>query len=162
MTRFGFLGNEAKRVPRLTKLLVGILAAEVVLATLSAAFPPDMTRAKQSSPVTLDRRGTWLRALPVEDGRWRIRADLQRTDETFQKRLIKVEDARFYLHLGVDPLSLARAVGSAIIHGRVTSGASTLTMQTARLLEPRPRNLGSKLIEMVRAARASSARTYGS
>jgi len=44
-----------------------------------------------------------------------------------------------------------RAIGSAAIRGRVTSGASTLTMQTARLLEPRPRNIGSKLIEMVRA-----------
>jgi penicillin-binding protein 1C len=68
-----------------------------------------------------------------------------------QKRLIAVEDARFHGHLGVDPLALVRAVGSAVVHGRATSGASTLTMQTARLLEPRPRNLGSKLIEMVRA-----------
>jgi penicillin-binding protein 1C len=156
MTRFRFLGYEARRVPRLIKLLVGFLGAQVALFALSAVFPPDMTRARHASPVTLDRRGTWLRALPVEDGRWRIRADLQRTDPTFQKRLIKVEDARFYLHLGVDPLSLTRAVGSAVVHGRVTSGASTLTMQTARLLEPRPRNLGAKLIEMVRAVQLES------
>ena len=156
MTRFGFLGDEAKRIPRLTKALIGLLAVELTLATLSAAFPPDMTRAKRSSPVTLDRRGAWLRALPVEDGRWRIRADLDRTDPTFQKRLIRTEDARFFWHLGVDPLSLTRAIGSAIVHGRPTSGASTLTMQTARLLEPRPRNLGSKLIEMVRAVQLES------
>ena len=144
------------RIPLITKVLIGALAVELTLATLSAAFPPDMTRARHSSPVTLDRRGAWLRALPVEDGRWRIRADLQRTDETFQKRLIRTEDARFFWHLGVDPLSLARAVGSAVVHGRATSGASTLTMQTARLLEPRPRNLGSKLIEMVRAVQLES------
>jgi penicillin-binding protein 1C len=157
MTRFGlWWGDEARRVPRLTKVLVGLLAVEITLFALNAAFPPDMTRAKHSSPVILDRRGAWLRALPVEDGRWRIRADLQRTDETFQRRLIKVEDARFYQHLGVDPLSLVRAVGSAVVHGRATSGASTLTMQTARLLEPRPRNLGSKLIEMVRAVQLES------
>lgn len=143
-------------VPAITKGLVIALALETALFTLSAVFPPDMTRAKHSSPVTLDRRGAWLRALPVEDGRWRIRADLQRTDPTFQKRLIKVEDARFWWHLGVDPLSLARAIGSAIVHGRATSGASTLTMQTARLLEPRPRNIGSKLIEMVRAVQLES------
>lgn len=143
-------------VPAITKGLVIALALETALFTLSAVFPPDMTRAKHSSPVTLDRRGAWLRALPVEDGRWRIRADLQRTDPTFQKRLIKVEDARFYWHLGVDPLSLVRAIGSAIVHGRATSGASTLTMQTARLLEPRPRNIGSKLIEMVRAVQLES------
>ncbi|WP_297507281.1 penicillin-binding protein 1C [uncultured Caulobacter sp.] len=140
----------------MTKGLVVALAVELALATLNAAFPPDMTRAKHSSPVTLDRRGAWLRALPVEDGRWRIRADLDRTDPTFQKRLIRTEDARFYWHLGVDPLSLVRAIGSAVVHGRATSGASTLTMQTARLLEPRPRTLGSKLIEMVRAAQLES------
>ncbi|EJL33708.1 penicillin-binding protein 1C [Caulobacter sp. AP07] len=142
--------------PRLTRALVAFVAAQAALFLLSAAFPPDMARAKRSSPVVLDHRGAWLRALPVEDGRWRVRADLQRTDKTFQKRLIAVEDARFYGHLGVDPLALVRAAGSALIHGRVSSGASTLTMQTARLLEPRPRNLGSKLIEMVRAAQLES------
>jgi penicillin-binding protein 1C len=156
MTLFSVWSDKTRRVPRLTKVLVGLLAAELTLFALSAVFPPDMTRARHSSPVTLDRRGAWLRALPVEDGRWRIRADLHRTDPTFQKRLIKVEDARFYQHLGVDPLSLVRAIGSAAVHGRATSGASTLTMQTARLLEPRPRNLGSKLIEMVRAVQLES------
>ncbi|MBO9710348.1 MAG: penicillin-binding protein 1C [Caulobacter sp.] len=139
-------------IPRLTRVLVGFVAAQVALFALDAALPPDMARARRSSPVVLDHRGAWLRALPVEDGRWRVRADLQRTDKTFQKRLIAVEDARFRAHLGVDPLALARAVGSAVVHGHPNSGASTLTMQTARLLEPRPRNLGSKLIEMVRAA----------
>ncbi|KQZ02816.1 penicillin-binding protein 1C [Caulobacter sp. Root1455] len=139
-------------ISRLTRALVAFVAVQVVLFALSAAFPPDMARARRSSPVVLDHRGAWLRALPVEDGRWRVRADLQRTDPTFQKRLIAVEDARFHGHLGVDPLALVRAAGSALIHGHASSGASTLTMQTARLLEPRPRNLGSKLIEMVRAA----------
>jgi penicillin-binding protein 1C len=143
-------------IPRLTRALVAFVGLQAVLFALSAAFPPDMARAKRSSPVVLDHRGAWLRALPVEDGRWRVRADLQRTDATFQKRLVAVEDARFYGHLGVDPLALVRAVGSAVVHGHATSGASTLTMQTARLLEPRPRTLGSKLIEMVRAAQLES------
>lgn len=138
-------------VPRFTRLLVGLIALQAALLLLSALLPPDMARARRSSPVVLDQRGGWLRALPVEDGRWRVRADLTRTDPTFQKRLIAVEDARFFLHPGVDPLAVVRAFGSAVAHGRPTSGASTLTMQTARLLEPRPRNLGSKLIEMVRA-----------
>ena len=123
---------------------MGVFAADALL-------PPDMSRAKRSSPVALDQHGAWLRALPVEDGRWRIRADLTRTDKTFQRRLVAVEDARFWIHPGVDPLAVVRAMGSALVHGRATSGASTLTMQTARLLEPRPRNFGSKVIEMVRA-----------
>jgi penicillin-binding protein 1C len=143
-------------VAPLTRALAGFVGLQVALFTLSAVFPPDMTRARHSSPVALDRRGVWLRALPVEDGRWRIRTDLDRTDDSFKKRLIAVEDARFYGHLGVDPLAVVRAAGSAVLHGRATSGASTLTMQTARLLEPRPRNLGSKLIEMIRAVQLES------
>lgn len=131
--------------------LIAFLALETLLTGLDAAFPPDMARGERSSPVALDRRGAWLRALPVEDGRWRIRADLARTDPSFVTRLIRIEDARFFEHPGVDPLAVIRAAGSWAIRGRITSGASTLTMQTARLLEPRPRNIGSKLIEMVRA-----------
>lgn len=131
--------------------LIALLGLETLLTGLDAAFPPDMARGERSSPVALDRRGVWLRALPVEDGRWRIRADLARTDPSFITRLIRIEDARFFEHPGVDPLAVIRAAGSALLRGRITSGASTLTMQTARLLEPRPRNIGSKLIEMVRA-----------
>ena len=136
---------------RLTLLLLALLAVETSLIVLDAAFPPNLARARQASPVVLDRRGAWLRALPVEHGRWRIRADLSRTDPVFQRRLVAVEDARFWVHPGVDPVSLARAVASAVVHGHPTSGASTLTMQTARLLEPRRRTVGAKLIEMVRA-----------
>jgi len=138
-------------IPLFVRLLILLVAVQAVLIALDLAFPPDMGRAERSSPVALDRNGAWLRALPVENGRWRIRADLSRTDKSFQRRVIRIEDQRFWLHPGVDPISLVRAIGSAAIRGRVTSGASTLTMQTARLLEPRPRNIGSKLIEMVRA-----------
>lgn len=143
--------NAGGKTRVITLSLIGLLSAQVAAFALDALLPPDMTRAERSSPVTLDRRGAWLRALPVEDGRWRIRADLDRTDPTFRKRLIKIEDARFWLHPGIDPLAVIRAAGSAAASGRVSSGASTLTMQTARLLEPRPRTLPAKLIEMVRA-----------
>jgi penicillin-binding protein 1C len=122
-----------------------------VLIGLDAAFPPDLAKAARSSPVALDRRGAWLRALPVEQGRWRIRADLERTDPSFLGRVVALEDGRFWLHPGVDPLSAVRAAVTAALRGRITSGASTLTMQTARLLEPRPRTFGAKLYQMVRA-----------
>lgn len=131
--------------------LIAFLALQVVVLAVDALLPPDLSRGERSSPVTLDRRGQWLRALPVEDGRWRIRADLERTDPSFIRRLIAIEDQRFFRHAGVDPRAVFRAGGTAVARGRVVSGASTLTMQTARLLEPRPRNLGAKLIEMVRA-----------
>lgn len=138
-------------VRRLTLGLVAAMGVQTAVFALDALFPPDLSRGERASPVALDRRGAWLRALPVEDGRWRIRADLERTDPAFVKRLIAVEDARFWIHPGVDPLAVARATASAAVTGQVTSGASTLTMQTSRLLTPRPRTVPNKLVEMVRA-----------
>jgi penicillin-binding protein 1C len=136
---------------RLTLALCGLLATETAVLALDALFPPDLSRAQRSSPVALDHDGVWLRALPVEAGRWRIRADLARTDPVFLRRLVAVEDARFYGHLGVDPISVARAGAAALVTGHIRSGASTLTMQTARLLEPHRRSLAGKLFEMARA-----------
>jgi penicillin-binding protein 1C len=128
--------------------LVGL---EAVLVCADALAPPDLARGERSSPVALDRHGAWLRALPVEQGRWRIRADLSRTDPGFVRRLIALEDARYAVHPGVDPVAVLRASASAALRGRVTSGASTISMQTARLLAPHPRTLPAKLGEMVRA-----------
>lgn len=145
------LRYEDRVVRRLTLGLIAFLALELAVGVLDAAFPPDLSRAARSSPVALDRKGQWLRALPVENGRWRIRADLARTDPVYLRRVVRIEDQHFYEHPGVDVGALARAVASAVIHGRARSGASTLTMQTARLLEPRPRTIPSKLIEMARA-----------
>ena len=122
-----------------------------VFAILDAAFPPPIERARSGSLIVTDVNGIPLRAFPTEDGRWRLRANLNNTDPLFIEALVAVEDERFYSHWGVDFLAVLRASGQALSRGRIVSGASTLTMQTARLLEPRPRTLGSKLVEMVRA-----------
>ncbi len=135
----------------LVRGLIALLTVQAALLVLDAAFPPDLTRGERSSPVVLDRQGAWLRALPVESGRWRIRADLDRIDPVFLRRVTRMEDGRFGWHAGVDPLAVMRALASAAVHGRPTSGASTLTMQTARLLTPHRRDLAGKLLEMVRA-----------
>jgi penicillin-binding protein 1C len=141
----------SRAVRRTTLGLIGLVAIETALLAADLALPPNLARAERASPVALDRTGGWLRALPVERGRWRIRADLSRTDPEFLRRLVAVEDARFYRHPGVDPMAVLRAVGAAAASGHVRSGASTLTMQTARLLEPRRRTLAAKLIETARA-----------
>ena len=138
-------------IPRIVRALIMLLVLETALLTLDTLFPPDLTRGERSSPVVLDRHGAWLRALPVENGRWRIRADLDRIDPIYLERLTRMEDGRFGWHVGVDPIAVVRAVASAAVHGRVTSGASTLTMQTARLLAPHRRSLGDKVVEMIRA-----------
>lgn len=133
-------------------LVLGVLLGGVaVVEILDRVFPPPLEDVPPISTVVSDNQGRALRAFPVEDGRWRLAADLDRIDPDFLTALIRIEDKRFYDHGGVDPLAVLRATGSLVRERRIVSGASTLTMQTARLLEPRPRTLPSKLIEMMRA-----------
>jgi penicillin-binding protein 1C len=104
------------------------------------------------SPEVQDRDGLLLRAFPLADGRWRLRTEPARVDRRFLGMLVGYEDKRFYQHGGVDPLAMVRAAFQFVTHGRIVSGASTLTMQVARLLEPREeRSLKAKLKEMRRA-----------
>ncbi len=125
--------------------------ASVLLLALDFLFPPPLDRAKHVSAVVMDQRGAVLRVFPVDDGKWRMRAHIDKLDPDFIDALLAYEDKRFRSHGGVDPLALGRAAGSLITSGHIVSGGSTITMQTARLLEPRPRNLGSKIIESIRA-----------
>lgn len=81
------------------------------------------------------RDGTLLRAFSVEDGRMRLALRLEQADPQFIAMLIAYEDKRFFEHSGVDIRAVMRAAGQAVWHGRIVSGASTLTMQVARLLE---------------------------
>jgi penicillin-binding protein 1C len=87
------------------------------------------------SPEVLARDGTLLRAYTVADGRWRLGVDAARVDPTYLAMLLAYEDHRFHQHRGVDPLALLRAGWQSLRAGRVVAGGSTLTMQTARLLE---------------------------
>lgn len=133
------------------RIIVAALAFVVAAAGADLIFPPPLHRAETLSPLVLDREGRWLHAFTTPEGRWRFRADLDAIDPVFVERLIAVEDKRFYDHWGVDPVAVARASAEMLRAGRIASGASTITMQTARLLEPRPRTLGAKLAEMIRA-----------
>ncbi|OQW55378.1 MAG: hypothetical protein A4S17_06570 [Proteobacteria bacterium HN_bin10] len=123
----------------------------LTLFALDQAFAPPLERVRELSPVVVDRNGEWLMAFTTRDGAWRLEARLDEIDPEFQRRLIAIEDERFWWHPGFDPIALARASVSYARAGRVTQGGSTITMQLARLLEPRPRTIQSKLIEIVRA-----------
>jgi penicillin-binding protein 1C len=126
-------------------------AFSVILVAADFAFPPPLSRAGELSTLVLDREDRWVHAFATPAGRWRFGADLDAIDQSFIERLIAIEDKRFLAHDGVDAAAIMRAAASAAKAGRFVSGASTITMQTARLLEPRPRTLVSKLVEMIRA-----------
>ena len=104
------------------------------------------------STLVVDRDQKLLRPFITRDGYWRLPVSHKDVDPRFLAMLIAYEDKRFHAHGGVDPWALARAAWQALSSGRIVSGGSTLTMQVARLLEPRPqRRLTDKLAEMIRA-----------
>ena len=126
------------------------------LGTISAAVadravPLAFDRFDDHSAVVVDRDGRLLRAFVTSDGMWRLPAGPDDVAPIYLDMLKAYEDRRFDWHAGVDPVAVLRAAGQAVRHGEIVSGASTLTMQVARLLEPRPRNLRGKLAEMLRA-----------
>ncbi|MGE3141948.1 MAG: penicillin-binding protein 1C [Hyphomonadaceae bacterium] len=128
-----------------------VLVLMLAVFALDLAFPPPLDRARVVSPVVLDHNGAWLRAMQTPEGRWRLAARLNEIDPEFRRRLVRVEDSRFWFHPGFDPIALSRASFNWARTGEISSGASTITMQVARLLEPRPRTVQSKLIEIIRA-----------
>lgn len=104
------------------------------------------------SPLVVDRDGKLLRPFTTADGYWRLPAKPEEVDRRFLSMLIAYEDKRFYSHHGVDPVAMSRAAWQMLSRGRIISGGSTLTMQVARLLEPRPgRTFADKAAEMIRA-----------
>jgi penicillin-binding protein 1C len=115
--------------------------------------PLPLEQAKAVSTTIVDRNGKLLRAYAMADGRWRLPVDARKdVDPTYLKLLLAYEDQRFHDHHGVDPWALLRAAGQLATSGHIVSGGSTITMQLARLLEPRrERSLHFKLKQIVRA-----------
>ncbi len=85
------------------------------------------------------------------DEKWRLPVALDRVDPKFVEALVALEDKRFWSHDGVDSRAIARAAFTDVTRMRRVSGGSTLTMQLARLLEPRARTVPNKLVDMFRA-----------
>jgi penicillin-binding protein 1C len=114
--------------------------------------PIDLVSARQASTIVVDREGRLLRAFTLPDGRWRLPLELGEVDPRYIAMLLAYEDARFYQHNGVDWRALTRAGLQLAERGHIVSGGSTLTMQVARLIEPREeRSLAAKLRQVARA-----------
>jgi penicillin-binding protein 1C len=74
-----------------------------------------------------------------------------RIPELMKNAVIAAEDKRFYWHFGFDPLATSRAIYSYYTTGKIVSGASTISQQVVRMLQPRPRTFRSKIIEFFAA-----------
>ncbi len=136
---------------RIAVALAALALLAVGVAALDRAFPPDLSRLADPGGMIRDPEGRVLAFRAAPGGVWRFAVRARDVSPFMLRLLVAVEDRRFYLHPGVDPLAALRAVAQAVRAGHVVSGGSTITMQVARLLSPKPRTIGAKLIECLRA-----------
>lgn len=156
-------------------VMLSFLLIVILFMLANWCFP--LPKARLHPPVSqivLDRNGEWLRAFLADDGMWRFSYQSQQifnksapsltqnshygtnaTTDTYSPLLHQAilisEDRWFYYHYGINPISIATAIYDNLKAGEVVRGGSTITMQLARLMEPKARNIPNKFIEMFRA-----------
>lgn len=127
-------------------------AALLLLGWFSFSLPAALFHAPTSFVIT-DKDGNLLNASIANDAQWRFPYKNE-VPEKFIKCITAFEDKRFYYHLGVDPMAMARALVQNIKHKKIVNGGSTLTMQVIRLHKQNTRrNLLNKIIECMLAVR---------
>ena len=136
-----------KRFFKITAILLGCGLLLFFAIDLLFPFKP---KVQYSTQITASD-GTVLHAFLSVDDKWRLYTNISEITPLLQKTLIHKEDRYFYYHPGINPFAMLRAAGRNIFTGRRTSGASTITMQVVRLLEPKKRTYLNKLIESFRA-----------
>ena len=128
---------------------LGLAGVFILFIILDACFPLKVNI--RYSQVIEASDGTMLHAYLSDDGQWRMKTEPGDISQQLKKAILFKEDRYFYVHPGINPFSVVRAFFNNLIHHRRTSGASTITMQVARLLDPVPRTYGNKLLEMFHA-----------
>ncbi len=139
-----------QRILKLLKRLgISIVVIFLLFLLLNWFFPlPDKI---EYSAIVTGNKGEVINAYLTSDQKWRMKTELDEISPLLRKTIIAKEDKYFYAHPGINPVAMTRALFKNIFRMKITSGASTITMQVARALEPRKRNIISKIIEMFRA-----------
>jgi penicillin-binding protein 1C len=135
----------------------GVAALALILTMAAGVWlvgrldPPPMPRTGSWGTEIRDRSGALLGLAPAPGGVWRFATEPAAVSPLLTQLLVAVEDRRFAREPGIDPRAILRAAWQWARAGHVVSGGSTLTMQVAKLLDPRPRSLPAKALEAARA-----------
>jgi penicillin-binding protein 1C len=133
--------------------VIASLAIATILFTLALIFVP-LPLSKLNAPQAFrfyDRNDELMQTIISDDGYFRLSVTVNELPPLYLDAFLLQEDQYFYEHPGINPLAIARAAVANLVSGRVVSGASTITMQLARMLERRDRTILAKIIEMFRA-----------
>lgn len=127
------------------------LAAAFAAAVQWLPFPEAELARLPAAVVLTDRSGEPLRVKLAAGGFDCRPGYVPAPEHWIAQAIVAAEDRRFWSHPGVDGLALVRAAGQNAFSGRRVSGASTISTQVIRLMEPRHRTLLTKAIEAFRA-----------
>ncbi len=132
-------------------LILAAVPLVFFLAVVLTPVPEPLFPGRYSTVVT-DRNGKMMRVFLNPDQQWILppRPDMP-VPKKLEQALLTAEDRFFYSHPGVNPFAICRAIWQDARAGRIVSGASTLTMQLARISRPKPRTVANKVLEMLQA-----------
>ncbi len=126
-----------------------LISPFLLFIVLDVALPFKVAPSYSTLVVAAD--GTILHAFLNDNDKWRLYTEPDEITPLLRQTILQKEDRYFYFHPGFNPIALGRAFVKNTVTGRRSSGASTITMQVVRLLEPRKRTYVSKGIELFRA-----------
>ncbi len=132
-----------------SKLVISVFIFGAVVFTLDKVFP--LPRQNPYSKIIYAKDGTLLSTYLSKNDKWRMPVHLDEVSPELIKSILEKEDRWFYWHPGVNPIAIARAFFQNLLTGHRVSGASTITMQLARMLEPGERTYTKKIEEIFRA-----------
>jgi penicillin-binding protein 1C len=133
----------------LKRLAVTFAALLLLFFLLNLIFPlPDKI---EYSTIITDNKGGLINSYLTKDEKWRMKTELDEISPLLRKTIIAKEDKYFYSHPGINVIAIGRAFFKNMVRMKRTSGASTITMQVARAMEPGKRNIWSKIRESFRA-----------
>jgi len=143
---FHFLKQKVRKHPIKTAILLCCLVW-YAFCLPRQLFPQPYATVLESS------EGKLLGAKIADDGQWRF-PEVESVPYRFKMSVLQFEDAHFYQHWGVNPVSVAKALYRNMSSGKVQRGGSTLTQQVIRIArEHQQRTYFEKLIEMIWATR---------
>ncbi|MDX1960390.1 MAG: transglycosylase domain-containing protein [Leptospiraceae bacterium] len=137
------------------RFFIQVTLAAILLDFFFHSFPGDDWKKKLS--VVMETKEGRSKSFLSKDSSHNEFLELKNFPTELVENLISIEDKRYYYHLGIDPIAIVRAIYWNYKHGKIISGASTITQQTVRILYsedlPKDKYL-RKLVEILFSIRA--------
>lgn len=141
-----------KLIKRYQNSLVALLLLSIAVTAIRLYPHPPLSDSLTFSQTFYDSNNKLLRVTLAQDDRYRLWTPLNEISPYIVDGLLLQEDQWFYYHPGFNPFSLARAFWATYVGGGNRQGASTITMQLARMhYKLNTKNMDGKLLQIIRA-----------